>query len=105
MFRSMELHGYQRKYLSSKAHHLQPVVMIGGAGLTEGVIGATREALEHHELIKVKFVDYKEERDSLSKELAEASGAYLVRVIGNMAILYKENDDPDKRQYRIPVRN
>ncbi len=58
----MDLKGYQRDYLSRKAHGLQPVVQIGKAGLTEPVAAAVDKALEDHELIKVKFVNSKDEK-------------------------------------------
>lgn len=98
----MELKGSQRSYLSKTAHSLNPVVMIGGGGLTDGVIGAVKEALECHELIKVRFIDHKEDRKELATEMAEKSQAELVRLIGNVAVLYKEAYDPDERRIVIP---
>ena len=44
----------QKQYLKGLAHHLNPVVMLGGNGLTEGVLVEIDNALNHHELIKVK---------------------------------------------------
>ena len=63
----MELKGYQRGYLTRKAHGLQPVVHIGKLGLSDEVVAAVDKALEDHELIKVKFVNFKEERDELAQ--------------------------------------
>ena len=45
----------ERRQLRAQGHHLKPVVQIGQAGLTEGVIQATQVALEQHELIKVSI--------------------------------------------------
>lgn len=97
-----ELKGFQRAYLSKKAHNLHPLVMIGQHGLSDAVVTATDDALAHHELIKVKFQDFKEERQSISRELAEKTDALLVSVIGNIAILFREAREPEKRNYRIP---
>jgi len=98
----MELKGNQRSYLSKTAHSLKPVVMIGGGGLTDGVIGAVKEALECHELIKVRFIEHKENRKEIAVEMAEKSHAELVRIIGNVVVLYKEAYDPDSRRIVIP---
>lgn len=70
--------------------------------MSEGVVGAVKEALESHELIKVKFVDHKEDRKNLAGEMAEASRSELVRVIGNIAVLYKPAYDPEKRRITLP---
>lgn len=98
----MELKGYQRGYLTKYAHEIKPVVMIGRNGMSDSVIKAVDEALAIHELIKVKFVDFKESRYDLAKVIAEKTESILVRVIGNVAIYYREHEEKDKRKYRIP---
>ena len=50
----MTLSESQKKYLRGLGHALKPVVMIGDAGLTEGVRAEFESSLEHHELIKVR---------------------------------------------------
>ena len=74
----MELTSKQRKILEKAAHDLQPVVIVGGAGMTEGVIQMADKALADHELIKVKFnaesADAKQHFasvDALAKYIAE----------------------------------
>ena len=54
----MELTSTQRKALSAQAHELKPVVIIGQAGVTDGVMGKIAESLKAHELIKIKFNEY-----------------------------------------------
>ncbi len=88
----------QRKHLRGLAHHLDPVVMIGKQGLTDGIIAATAKALDAHELIKVRFLDFKEEKKDLTAELAEATASEIAGIIGHVAILYKEHPDPEKRK-------
>lgn len=97
-----ELKGFQRSFLQKKAHSLSPVVMIGQNGLNDGVREALDKALEDHELIKVKFVDYKEDRRAMSAAMAEEAGAVLIRVIGNIAIIYRQSSDPEKQKIFIP---
>ena len=62
----IELNSKQRKFLEKEAHDLSPLVIVGGAGLTEGVIDMVDNSLFHHELIKVKFNEYKDEKIDLT---------------------------------------
>ena len=100
----MELKGFQRSYLTKLAHDIKPSVMLGAKGLTDALVKQTDDMLEDHELIKVKFVDYKSSRDELSRQLAESSDAELVRVIGNIAILYRRARNPEKRKLILPTK-
>ena len=100
----MELKGFQRSYLAKLAHDLQPAVMLGSKGLTEALVKQTDETIELKELIKVKFVDYKSSREELSRQLAEAVDAQLIRVIGHTAILYRQAREPEHRKITLPER-
>jgi len=93
-----ELNGRQRRKLKSLAHHLNPVVQIGQKGLTDSLIKAVDKALNDHELIKVKFVDFKEEKHELAEEVSSGTGSALVGMIGNIAILYRENPELEKKE-------
>ncbi|HON38923.1 MAG: ribosome assembly RNA-binding protein YhbY [Desulfomonilia bacterium] len=95
------LTGAQRKYLRGRAHGLNPVVQVGKQGITPELIKAVNEALDSHELIKVKFVDFKEERRELSREIAERTSSEAVGLIGNVAILYRQQPDEQKRKIRL----
>lgn len=92
----------QRKYLRSQAHALDPVVMIGKQGVTEALVKATRDALDAHELIKVRFIDFKDQKKQLAPELAETTGSELAGLIGHVAILYRQHPDEEKRHIRLP---
>lgn len=93
----MELTSKQRQYLRGLAHHLNPVVLVGDAGVSEAVVEKTKAELEVHELIKVRFLDTGEnEARTAGAPLAEATGAALVQVIGRMAVLYRRRKkDPE----------
>ena len=81
----------RRRSLRARAHHLRPVVQIGQAGLTEGVIAAVQVALDQHELIKVSINgESPTERKSGAIELGKATGAHVVQVIGRVIILFRE---------------
>jgi RNA-binding protein len=100
------LKGFQKKYLRGLAHSLKPVVQIGREGITEGVIRAIDECLFRHELIKIKFTDFKEkdQKEALTGEFAGKTGSELVGMIGHTAILYRQQADPEKRRITIPAR-
>ena len=96
------LTGFQRNFLRKKAHDIKPVVMVGKNGLTEEVIKAADSALADHELIKIKFIDHKDEKQSLARSIEESTKALLVAVIGNIAIFYRESTEPEKKEIFIP---
>jgi RNA-binding protein len=96
------LKGSQRKYLRAQAHHLKPVVIIGARGVTDQLIGSVDLALKDHELIKVKFGEFKEAKKEISEEIARTTKSHCAGLIGNIAIFYRRNPDPEKRRIRIP---
>lgn len=97
----MELTSKQRKILEKAAHDLQPVVIVGGAGVTEGVISMVANSLKAHELLKIKFNEYKDEKVELTQDICSKCNATLVRIIGNVAILYKEAEKKEDRKYSL----
>ena len=81
----------ERKRLRQIGHALNPVVMVGGQGLTENVIEETARALNDHELIKVKIAgEDREARAQVIEQLAEATQSQVVQKIGKIALLYKK---------------
>jgi len=85
----------QIKKLKSMAHELKPVVYIGQKGITDSLVASCGKALSDHELIKAKFIDFKDKKQELTDELAEKCSAHIVNIIGNIAILYRENPERD----------
>ena len=85
--------GAERKKLKSAAHHLRPVIQIGLKGLTDSLVKAVDDALLSHELIKIKFMEYKEDKKQLSYRIAADTSSEVIGIIGNTAILYRENQD------------
>jgi len=81
----------QNSQLKGLAHQLKPVVMIGQNGLTEAVIKEAKQALEQHELIKIKIVADKEERLKMRTQIAKKTQSILVQKIGQMAVYFKQN--------------
>jgi RNA-binding protein len=89
----LELTSKRRAELKAKAHELDPVAHIGKYGVTPESLAHIDIALTDHELIKVKFLGFKETRRELSAEIAGATSSTLVDVIGNVAILYREKPE------------
>ncbi len=97
-----KLKGSQRKYLRGAAHGYKPVVQTGKEGLSENVFGAIDDALEAHELIKLKIVADRSQREKLVPIIEDRLDCECVGVVGRMAILYRENPDPEKRKITLP---
>lgn len=95
------LNSKQRKILEKAAHDLQPVVIIGGAGVTEGVIQMVDTSLKAHELIKIKFNEYKDEKVELTDDICQKCDATLVRIIGNVSIVYREAEKEEDRAFSL----
>ena len=99
-----ELKGYQKKFLRGLAHNLSPVVIIGQGGLTEQVIRAIDEALQAHELIKIKFNDFKEkeQKKAMSRRIEERTACRQAGLIGHTAVFYRRNRDIEKTKIELP---
>lgn len=98
------LKGSQRKYLRGLAHNLNPAALVGHKGVTSSLLKEVNEGLDAGELIKVKFVDFKEKKikTALAMEIAEKTGSHLAGLIGHVAIYYREHSDVGKRRIKIP---
>lgn len=92
----MGLNGKQRRKLRALGHHLEPVVMVGQSGVTEGVIAATEQALEDHELIKVKVGEGPEDRHEAAERLAEATKSEVAQVLGRTVLLFRKRKEDSK---------
>ena len=87
----LELTSAQRRSLRSSAHGLKAIVQVGKDGLSQGVIEATKVALEQHELVKVSINgESPTERKSGADQLAYAAGAHVIQVIGRVLVLYRQ---------------
>jgi len=96
-----KLKGSQRKYLRSLAHHLKPVVMVGRNGVSGQLIASVDAALKDHELIKVKFGEFKEEKKEIAEEIATVSKSQVIGIIGNIAIFYRQHPQAELRKIKI----
>ncbi|MBV7387796.1 ribosome assembly RNA-binding protein YhbY [Pasteurellaceae bacterium TAE3-ERU1] len=96
----MTLSTKQKQFLKGLAHNLKPVVMLGANGLTEGVVAEIDNALNHHELIKVKIAGSdRETKQLIIDAIVRETRAEAVQLIGHVLVLYRAGDEP---QIRLP---
>jgi RNA-binding protein len=86
----------ERKLLKTQAHKLDPVVIIGGKGLTDAVLKEIDLALKAHELIKVRApVMDRDERDEALSAICARLGAQAVQQVGKVFVLFRSRP-PDE---------
>ncbi len=68
------------------------------AGVTDAFLTSVEQALNDHELIKIKFTAFKEEKKSLAIEIAARTHSELVWIVGHVAVLYRMQPDPARRR-------
>jgi len=98
-----ELNGKEKKQLRGIGHHLQPVVYIGKEGITDSVVRATEQALQAHELVKIKLgQNCPQDKHSAAETIADQAGAALVQLLGKTILLYLPNPDlPEKKRIQL----
>ena len=93
----IELTPAQRRAHRADAHHLSPVVLVGGDGLTPNVRKEIDAALNAHGLIKVRvFSDDRAARELMYQELAADLNAAPVQHIGKLLVLWRPQPDKER---------
>lgn len=75
--------------LKARAQRLNATIKVGKEGLTPPFIAELDRALQHQDLVKVKFDSFKEQKKELAPQLAEKTGSELIMRVGNVAVLYR----------------
>jgi RNA-binding protein len=90
----------KKRQLIGSAHSLKPVVMLGNQGVTENIIAEIDRALFDHELIKIKIsgAEDKSQKITMANEICHRVKAECLRIIGNIAILYRSSDKKKKEK-------
>jgi RNA-binding protein len=95
------LTGKQKRFLRSKAHHLNPIFQVGKGGVNENMIKQVSEALEARELMKISILqNCDEDKNTVAEQLVEGTKADLVQLIGHTIVLYKESKE--NKQITLP---
>ena len=85
----VSLTNQQIRALKAQAQQLRATLKVGKEGLSPQFIAALNEALKFHELVKVKFDDFKEHKKELAPQLAEKSDSHMVTRVGNVVVLFR----------------
>ena len=95
----IELTPAERREQRAQAHHLKPVVLVGGDGITPGVRKEIDAALNAHGLIKVRvFNDDRAARELMYQELAAELGAAPIQHIGKLLVLWRPPLEKEKER-------
>ncbi|HEU0119132.1 MAG TPA: YhbY family RNA-binding protein [Bryobacteraceae bacterium] len=99
---SAPLTNAQRKHLRRLVHAATPAVQLGKNGMSPTFLQSLEAALNHHEVIKLRFANLQDERKELAAEIERLTGAALVSMVGYTAVFYRQNADPEKRKVVLP---
>jgi putative YhbY family RNA-binding protein len=88
-----ELTPARRRELKARAHKLDAVVLVGGGGLSPGILAEIDRSLKAHELIKVRVNAGRDERDAMLEEICAKTGAQPVQHIGKVLVVFRENSE------------
>lgn len=95
----MKLTPAERSALRAEAHALNPVVMVGEAGLTPAVLKEVDASLDAHGLIKVRvFGDDREARLAMYETICDQLGAAPIQHIGKLLVVYRPKKDAPKER-------
>jgi RNA-binding protein len=95
---SEELNNAQIRKLKGMAQRMDATLKVGKNGLSPGFIETVNQELERHELVKIKFSEFKEQKKELAPQLAEKTASHLVTLLGNVLVLYRANPQEEKRK-------
>jgi RNA-binding protein len=94
---TMALSEKQKKHLRRLAHPMNPVVMLGNAGLTDAVVTELDRALTDHELVKVSArVGERDARNEALATLASRTTSELVQRVGHVGVFYRRRAELPK---------
>ena len=95
----------RRRELKARAHPLDPVVLIGAAGLTSAVLAEIDRGLKSHELVKVRVPGAdRTEREVIFAGICSRTGAQPIQHIGKVLVLFRENPEPSSDSGKESVR-
>jgi RNA-binding protein len=91
---AVELNARQKKHLRRLGHALHSLVMLGQAGLTDGVAAEMERALRDHELVKARArIADRTARDAALAALATRTASTLVQRTGNVGLYFRPNPE------------
>lgn len=97
----VELTGKQKRALRGAGQRLETTIKVGRNGVSEAFLKAVAELLDQHELIKVKFTEFKDEKKELAAKIVEQTDSVLISQVGHTVVLFRQHPDADKRKIKI----
>lgn len=94
--------GAQLRFLKGRAQLLDPIVRVGKGGLSASFWSALEEALTQHELVKVKFEQFKDQKKVFVPQMAERTQSQLILRVGHTAVFFRQHPDAEKRRIVLP---
>ncbi len=79
----------QLRKFKAAAQLMEASLKVGKAGLSDAFVRTVAEELSRHELVKVKFAEFKAEKKTLAPLLAEKTSSHLVMRVGNVMVLHR----------------
>jgi RNA-binding protein len=86
----------ERAHLKARAHALEPSVQVGQAGLTDAVVVEIDRALAKRELIKVKILAERDERDEIAGTVSSRTDSAIVQQVGKVVVLWRPRPEEEK---------
>lgn len=98
----MALTGKQRRFLRGRGHHLSSIVQIGKEGLTPAFVLGVDQALEDHELIKIRIgQNALLDRHDAAADLANQTSSEVAQIIGGTILLFRAH--PKEPVIKLPT--
>jgi len=85
----------ERSHLKARAHSLEPSVLVGHGGMTDGVAAEIERALKARELIKVKILAERDERHEIADAISTRTDSAIVQQVGKVVVLWRPKPDKD----------
>ena len=91
----------QIRKLKGLAQRMDATLKVGKQGLSDPFIKSLDQELTRHELVKVKFAEFKDQKKQLAPQLADKTNSQLITLLGNVAVIFRRNPDPQKQRIQF----
>jgi RNA-binding protein len=91
-----ELSNREVRELKARAQLIKPMLKVGKDGLSPAFLKEVDTTLKHHDLVKVKFDEFKEQKKELGPKLAEGVGANLIMQVGHVVVLFRRKPETER---------
>jgi len=79
----------EKRDLKARAQRLEPMLKVGHAGVSDAFVRSLDRALLEHELVKIKFTDFKDQKKELAPQIAEKTESTIIAQVGNVAVYFR----------------